>query len=334
MWDFSFAKSVWAVLRTMPFLLLRLAVYFGIAVGYAIAIGTGALLGFAIGHFWASPDAPLSGAGWGALGGFGLTSVILYLLREYLLYLVKAGHIAVLVEVLDGKPVPEGQSQLGYGIRAVEAHFAEASVLFGVDQVIKAVLRVITRTLAFIGAFLPIPGVAPVIRFGNAVIRMSLTYVDEVILAYLIRTRTTNPWQTGQDAVILYAQNYKHFLKNAVWLSLFMWGVTALIFVVLMGPAAGLTWLMPGPAGTWSLGIALIFAIALQKALLEPLAIASLMQVFFATVEGQTPDPEWSARLSSLSRHFRQLGERASGYSPRTIPPPAAAAGPTPSPAI
>jgi hypothetical protein len=330
MWDFSFAKSVWAVLRTLPFLLLRLAVYFGIAFAYALAIGFGALVGFAIGNFWASPDAPLSGAGWGALAGFGLTSAILYLGREYLLYLVKAAHIAVLVEVLDGRQVPDGQGQLGYGVRAVEAHFAEASVLFGVDQVIKAVLRVITRTIAFIGAFLPIPGVAPVLRFGNAVIRMSLTYVDEVILGYLIRTRTQNPWQTGQDALILYAQNYKHFLKNAVWLSLFMWGVTAEIFAVLLGPAAGLTWLMPGVAGIWTFGIALIFALALQKALLEPLAIASLMQVFFATVEGQTPDPEWSARLSSLSRRFRELGEHAAGYTPHTLPPGAA---PAPSPA-
>jgi hypothetical protein len=329
MWDFSFAKSVWAVLRTMPFLLLRLTVYVGIAFGYALAIGFGALVGFGFGHFFAGPDAPLSGAGWGALAGFGLTSVILYLAREYLLYLVKAAHIAVLVEVLDGKPVPDGQAQLGYGIRFVETHFAEASVLFGVDQVIKAVLRVITRTIAFIGAFLPIPGVAPVIRLGNAVIRMSLTYVDEVILAYLIRTRTENPWQTGQDALILYAQNYKHFLKNAVWLSLFMWGVTLAIFVVLLGPAAALTYALPGVAGVWTFGIALIFALAVQKALLEPLAIASLMQVFFATVEGQTPDPEWSARLSSLSRHFRELGERAAGYTPRSVPP---SGGPVPAP--
>jgi hypothetical protein len=332
MWDFSFSKSVYAVLRTMPFLLLRLAVYFGIAFAYALAIGAGALIGFGLGHFWTSPDAPLSGAGWGALGGFGLTSAILYLAREYLLYLVKAAHIAVLVEVLDGKQVPEGQGQLGYGIRAVETHFAEVSVLFGVDQVIKAVLRIIARTLAFLGAFLPIPGVAPVLRFGNAVIRMSLTYVDEVILAYLIRTRTENPWQTGQDALILYAQNYKHFLKNAVWLSLFMWGVTLAVFLVLLGPAAGLAWLLPGVAGTWTLAIALIFALALQKALLEPLAIASLMQVFFATVEGHAPDAEWSARLSSLSRRFRELGERAAGYAPRAVPPPGTPS-PAPSPA-
>jgi hypothetical protein len=80
------------------------------------------------------------------------------------------------------------------------------------------------------------------------------------------------------------------------------------------------------------LGIALIFALALQKAVLEPLAIASLMQVFFATVEGQTPDPEWSARLSSVSRHFRELGERAADYTPHALPPSTAA--PAPSPAV
>ncbi len=66
---------------------------------------------------------------------------------------------------------------------------------------------------------------------------MSLTYVDEIILAYLIRTRTTNPWETAKDGLILYAQNYKHFLKNAIWLSAVHVGIVTLgIFIVLLAP--------------------------------------------------------------------------------------------------
>ena len=318
MWDFSFGKSVGMILRTLPFIILRLVVYVGIAIAYIFVVGIGAFVGFGLGHLWSSPDAPMGGAFWGGLIGFGITSVALYLAREYLLYLVKAAHIAVLVEIMDGHAVPADQTQIGYGANFVKSHFAESSILFGVDQIIKAVLRAIFRTVNFFAMFLPIPGLQNLLRLAEAVVRMSLTYVDEVILAYLIRTHTANPWQSAQDGLILYAQNYKHFLKNALWLSVFMWLTTILIFALLLGPVGALVWMFPGHnAGLWAFAFALILAIALKKALLEPLAIASLMQVFFKTIEGQTPDPEWSARLSEASGKFRELAQKAAGWLPR-----------------
>jgi hypothetical protein len=317
MWDFSFGKSVGMILRTLPFIVLRLVVYVGIAVAYIFAVGIGAFIGFALGHLWSDPDAPMGGAFWGGLIGFGITSALLYLAREYLLYLVKAAHIAVLVEVMDGHSVPSDQTQIGYGATFVRAHFAEASILFGVDQIIKAVLRALFGIVNFFTMFLPIPGLQNLVRLAESVIRMSLTYVDEVILAYLIRTRTANPWQTAEDGLILYAQNYKHFLKNALWLWLLMWLVTILIFAVLLGPVGALVWLFPGHnAGLWAFVLALVFAVALKKAVLEPLAIASLMQVFFKIIEGQRPDPEWSARLSQASGKFRELAQKAASWIP------------------
>lgn len=317
MWDFSFSRSVGAIARTFPFIVLRLLVYLAVAVAYVFATGTGAVMGYGFGHLGHSPDAPAGGAFWGGLVGFGLVSAVLYLAREYLLYLVKAGHIAVLVEVLDGRSIPAGQGQIAYGSNFVKTHFAESSVLFGVDQIVKGVLRAITRTLNFLTAFLPIPALQTAVRLAEAVIRMSLTYVDEIILAYLIRTRTTNPWDGARDALVLYAQNYKHFLKNAVWLSLFMWLTTFVIFLFLLAPVGALAYLLPGDSGWFVFGFAVVFAIALKKALLEPLAIASLMQVYFKTIEGQTPDPEWAARLNSASRQFQELGTKASGWIPR-----------------
>jgi hypothetical protein len=317
MWDFSFGKSVGMVLRTLPFIILRLVVYVGIAAAYIFAVGIGAFVGFALGHLWSSPDAPMGGAFWGGLIGFGVTSALLYLAREYLLYLVKAAHIAVLVEIMDGHSVPSDQTQIGYGTNFVKAHFAEASVLFGVDQIIKAVLRTIFGIVNFFAMFLPVPGLQNLLRLAESVVRMSLTYVDEVILAYLIRTRTANPWQTAEDGLILYAQNYKHFLKNALWLWILMWFVTILIFAVLLGPVGALVWMFPGHnAGLWAFVLALIFAVALKKALLEPLAIASLMQVYFKTIEGQRPDPEWSARLAQASGKFRELAQKAASWIP------------------
>ncbi|MDZ7839978.1 MAG: hypothetical protein U5R46_04025 [Gammaproteobacteria bacterium] len=49
-------------------------------------------------------------------------------------------------------------------------------------------------------------------KFLNTVVTLSLTYLDEVILAHNIRTRADNPWESGRTALVLYAQNYKSFL--------------------------------------------------------------------------------------------------------------------------
>jgi hypothetical protein len=42
MWDFSMGTSFSLMRKTMPFLLFRIAVYFGIAVAYVLVTGTGA----------------------------------------------------------------------------------------------------------------------------------------------------------------------------------------------------------------------------------------------------------------------------------------------------
>jgi hypothetical protein len=327
MWDFSLGRTIGAVMRTLPFIGLRMLVYFGVGAAYLLATGTGAGFGWGIGHFWADPDAPAGAAFWGGMAGFAIVSAALYLAREYVLYLVKAAHIAVLVEIYDGRPVPQGGAQLALGSQYVKAHFAQSSILFGVDQIIKGVLRALFRIVNIFTAFLPIPALQSLIRFAETVVRMSLTYVDEIILAYLIRTRTTNPWQTAEDGLVLYAQNYKHFLKNALWLSAFLWGFTILIFFVLLAPAAALLALLPGELGAWGFAFAFIFAWAFKAAVMEPFAIFALMQVYFETVEGQTPNPEWKAKLASASSKFHDLGQRALDWTPIHREPPTS--GPT-----
>jgi hypothetical protein len=315
MWDFSFTRSVGMVMRTLPFVILRMLVYFGIALGYVFAIGVGSFIGYAFGHL-GSADGPSTGAIWGGFIGFGLSSAALYFAREYILYLVKAAHIAVLVEVFDGREIPGGQGQVKYGAAFVQSHFGEASVLFGVDQIIKGVIRALFGIINVFTAFIPIPGLQQIIRLVEAVIRNSLTYVDEVILAYLIRTRTQNPWDGAKDGLILYAQNYKTILRSAVWLSVFLWGLTALLFVVFLFPATALMAFAGGytAVGAWAFVIAFLLAWSIKAAVLEPLAIASLMQVYFKVIEGQTPDPEWDARLSGASRKFRELADKAAKW--------------------
>lgn len=312
MWDFSLGSAVGLMRRTMPFLLMRLAVYVGITLAYILATGTGAGIGYGFTSFG---DGQGGGAFWGGALGFGIVSGILYWAREYILYLIKAGHIAVLVELLENKELPQGRSQVEHGQAVVKERFKESSILFGVDQLIKGVLRALNRMTNMVSSLIPIPGLNNLVGIVNKIINTSLTYVDEVILAYNIKTGSDNPWESSKNAIILYAQNYKVMLKNAVFLMLFMYVAAFVIFLVVVAPVAGLVALFPGSSGAM-MGIvfAVILAWSIKAAVLEPLAVTAMMQVYFKTIEGQTPDPEWDEKLSNASNKFRELGEKAGQY--------------------
>lgn len=310
MWDFDIGRALAAMIKTAPFIALRMIVFFGITLAYILVTGTGAGVGYGIGAI-GDTDFQASSTFWGGAIGFGGVSVILYWVREYILYMVKAGHIAVLVEVLDGRDIPGGKGQIAYAGEIVQARFAEANVLFALDQLVKGVVRVITGLINFVANFLPIPGLRGLVNFINAVIRVAVTYVDEVILAYNIRSRSQNPWESSRHALVLYAQNSTTMLKNAVWLTVFMYVIAILILIVMIAPAGAILYLLPGNWSGWGFVLAVLFAWSFKAALLEPFAIACLMQVYFKTIEGQSPDPVWDNRLSEASDKFRRMKDRA-----------------------
>src|SRR5690554_3937736 len=129
MWDCSIGEALKLMARTLPFILLRMAVYFGVALAYMLMTGLGAGIGWGIGGL--GDDAfRLGAAFWGGVAGFTIVGVVMYFLREYTLYVVKAGHIAVLVELLEGRQMPEDRSQIAHASSEVSQRFGQTSVLF------------------------------------------------------------------------------------------------------------------------------------------------------------------------------------------------------------
>ncbi|MES0111174.1 hypothetical protein [Mesorhizobium sp. M0013] len=311
MWDFEIGRSVSIMIRTWPFIVFRMIVYFGITLAYIVATGSGASVGYGVGHISTDPDGPLSFALWGGIVGIGIVSIALYWIREYILYVVKAGHIAVMVHLIDGRDVPNGQDQIAYAKDVVKERFAEANILFVVDQLVKGAIRAITGLIGGIAAFLPIPGLGGPVAFINTVIRLSLTYVDEIILGYNIRINSSSPFETARQGVVLYAQNGKTMVKNAVWLAVIMWAVSFVIFLLMLAPAAAIMWFIPGQLGGWAFVLAILLAWAFKAAFIEPFAIACLMQVYFKSIEGQVPNAEWDQRLAEASSKFRELRDKA-----------------------
>jgi hypothetical protein len=292
MWDFSMATALGLMRKTAPFLLFRIAVYFGIAVAYVLVTGTGAGIGYGIGGF-GGEDFRASATTWGGMIGLGATAGAIYLMREYLLYVVKAGHIAVMVEALDGRELPKGQGQIAYAKTIVTERFGEASVLFGIDQLIKGVINAITGLVQGLLSILPIPGLDKVMSLVRAYLKLAVGLIDEVILAHGIRTRSDNPYASAKEALVLYGENAKPMMKNAAWLTLFTWGLSIIVFLLMLAPAAAIVYLMPGAWAAGGVVFALLFAWAVKVAVIEPFAIACLLQAFFKVTDGQVPNPEW-----------------------------------------
>ena len=309
--DFSFNQVLGLMMKTGPFLFFRFLIYLGITLAFVIATGAGAGIGFGLGMI--ADNGPAGGM-WGGLAGFGLAAAVMFFIREYLLYLVKAGHIAVLVELVEGREIPGGKNQIDYARRQIQERFATSSVLFGLDQLIKGILKAFNRTFLSIAAILPIPGAAGVMKILNTIITLSLTYLDEVILAYLLKNRADNPWASSRTALILYAQNYTRFLKNAVWLALFIWAATFVVFLVVLAPAALLVGFFPGTAGPLTLVVALVFAWGIKQAVIEPIGMTALMQVYFKVTEGQVANPEWEEKLARVSSKFSELAKKAAAW--------------------
>ncbi|MCG3267911.1 hypothetical protein [Yoonia sp. I 8.24] len=314
MWDFSMGTALGLMRKTAPFLLFRIVVYFGIALAYILATGTGAGIGYGVGGF-GDDDFQASTTMWGGAIGFGATATVLYLMREYLLYIVKAGHIAVMVEALDGRELPNGQGQIAYAKTIITERFGEASVLFGIDQLIKGVVRAVTGLIQGLLSIVPIPGLDKVMALVRAYLKLAVGLVDEVILAHGLRTRAENPYASAKEALVLYGQNAKPMLINAAWLTLFTWGLSLVVFLVMLAPAAAIVYAMPGAWSAGGMVFALLFAWAVKVAVIEPFAIACLLQAFFKVTDGQTPNPEWEAKLDGASKKFKTLGERAVNWA-------------------
>ncbi|MDF0599395.1 hypothetical protein P1J78_01500 [Psychromarinibacter sp. C21-152] len=312
--DFSFSTSMAVMRKTAPFVIFRMAVYFGIAVAYVLVTGTGAGLGWGVGAF-GDTDFQATTTMWGGVIGFGATAAVIYFLREYILYMVKAGHIAVMVEYLDGRPLPEGRGQIEHAQAVVKERFGQANALFALDQIVKGVLRAVLGLVHGLASILPIPGLDGLMRVVRAFLKVAVGLLDEVILGHLIRTGSDNPWAGGRDALVLYAQNAKPMLVNAAWIALASYILSFVVFLVMLAPAAAVVWMIPG---AWSAGgfvFALLFAWAVKAALIEPFAIACLLQAYARITDGQTPDPGWAAKLDDVSGKFREMGAKAANWA-------------------
>jgi hypothetical protein len=261
------------------------------------------------------------------IAGFGAYGWAWFMIVRYGLYLLQAGHVAVLTELVTRGEVGNGsEGMFAYGKRIVTERFGQVNALFALDLLIKGVVGAFNRTLNFITGLLPIPGLQSVMGIVNAIIRAATSYIDETIFSYNLARGDDNTWRSSKDALIYYAQNSKDILKTAVWVVVIDKVLTVVVWAVMLMPAFLMLAILPEsakPGGfLGGLAIAALFASNIRQAFLKPIFLVMVMTRFHVAVRNQTINMEWDQRLSSVSKKFGEIKEKAgSAWTPAATPP-------------
>lgn len=308
--NFHFDKSVDILVKTLPFVLLRLAVY-----GLALV---GSILWFG-GLYLLFQNWPFFGPSWLAWVFGGLIYGKLFrLIRSYLLYLVKAGHIAVITRLLTAGELPAGTGQISFGKDLVASQFVKVSILFGIDRLVNLILRAFNRSIFNMLNF--IPGLGAIRNLVQRVLDYSAGYVDEAILSYSLLYPQRNPWVTAREGLILYVQNWKSILGSGVILGLLSYALVA----VVAAPGVLLATTLAGPFTQLWIAVSVGLGLLAKFVVMDPFALTSVIVNFHAAIEGQVPDPEWERKLESVSSRFKELKDQAAtwGFPGEAAPPP------------
>jgi len=222
------------IMRTLPIAALRLGAYVAFWVVTLIYLGIVGGIAFLVGQ-----AVPWLGVILFLVALVGLAPLY-NLAKRYVLYVIKAAHIAVLAELLASGSLPPGTSQLAWGKQRVRARFGEVSVMFVVDELVAAVVRGITRAIYSIASWLPGNTLRTLAGMANRVIYYAVSYVDEAILARAFWLDQGPVWATARDGVVLYGMIWKALLLNAVVLMVLSYIPFILVLIILSAPVGAL----------------------------------------------------------------------------------------------
>jgi hypothetical protein len=245
-------------------------------------------------------------------------------MRNYVLYLVKAGHIAVITELIVEGELPTGTNQIVLGKDRVLGRFLQVSVFFAIDRLVSRVLRAFNRYAFRFIKFIPASGLLR--NFAQRVLDYSVGYVDEAVLSYSMLKQSQNPWSSAKEGLILYVQNWKTILSSGVVLALMSYAVVAAFLV----PGVLLSFGLVEPVRQMVWGASLGLGLLVKFAVMDPFALTSVIVNYHMAIAKQTPDASWDQTLTDVSKHYRQFKDKAEGWvrGSEAVPPPPPAGGP------
>lgn len=285
--------------KTMTFVWMKLglgAITFVVsAILLGILLGIGMLFGDGVAFFM-------------FLIWLGAVGVIRLALMHYMGYLVKAGHIAVITEAITTGNIPSQQFE--HGKKMVTERFATSNVYFAVDKLVSGAVKQIQNMLEKAGNLLDnIPGMDALVGVAKLFVSISLGYIDECCLGYTFYKKEQGAFKSAADGVAIYAQNWKHLLKNALKTTalvlLITAGITLVVFIVIGLLFRALDW-----NGMIAFVLAIFIALIIKNAFIDSWILVKNMCSYMEVAPMTQITFDVYGKLSEASSSFRNLFEK------------------------
>lgn len=326
-----FREATTNLLKTYQFILLRIAI--GLALAFLLVVTV-------VASVWLWLTFELAVAAVGAVVLLLLLALVSYILGPYLLYLVEAGHVAVLTHVIIRQQTPS--KQIRFGVEQVRTNFASVTGLFVLNLAIKRVLRqlnaIINRLVSSLTEGLSSGGrqreagvVQGVVGIVQLALNITISYVDKAILANIFRSEDENNWKPAKDGVILYAMTWKPLLASTLVVSTAFYGPLIVagyfneeILTTLGGREAVIATLQAFLLGFSDIGLVAVLVAVLglltifHYGLVKPGLTALIVTIYLNETADAQPRKEWERRLRDHSPEYRAFERRAD--SEETIP--------------
>jgi hypothetical protein len=294
------------VRKTLPYFMHRAVIYGVLCLCVILYLGLLTVVGivFGVGAFWALFIFSAFLVTAGGVGNF---------LSQYLFLWRRAGHVALMTEIITEGQLPNGISHTKWASGRVLHYFRSAGVLSEIRRLMRETLKAIHLNLVNVGGALPIPGVEGKARITQHLVSLSQSYIEEAGIAYVFRARDENVFASTRAALLSYTQCWKPVLTHAVTLTLLGYCVTLLASVLFLVPLGVLA---VSPFHEWISVRFLLFTIGVfmglcvKWILFDPLANAVTILTFFGESDVSAPDPEMDAKLCEISPAYLELLQR------------------------
>lgn len=286
--NFSLLAATRTIEKSMPFVLYRFAVCFGVGLGFLLATlaGAGTLVGFgslaknaiAIGPF-------------GAVLGFAGFGYVMYKIRPVWLRGIQAPLLKLLADLAKGQALPAGAAQIDYAKQQVAQSFPSTSGLSGTDQALQNSLAEMAESTV------AARGDSAVAKYQAKALGYLFGRNHQTILAQHFYAGAGDFQATVTAGLAIQKQHYAALLKYRIIATVFeVVGFVAAYPLLLIG-IEKLVSGIPINMSFWPYLFAGVFAWTLKAAFFEPIAEAAMLDSFLPLVpkvsEAEAaPEPE------------------------------------------
>lgn len=236
------------------------------------------------------------------------TAIVSNLLNQYVGYLFKAGHVAVIATAVTTGSIPENQIETAKTM--VKERFLTSNVYFAVDKLVSGAVKQIQNGLGKIDSiFGNIPGVSAIVSFAQIFVGIALGYVDECCLGYTFIKKEQGAFKSAADGVVIYFQNWKKLLKDAALMSFVVIVITILAWIIPFAVFGGIFAALSWPR--WIAAIlAILVALIIKSAFIDSYMMVKMMVSYMEVAPSTEITFDLYGKLCKLSGKFKSLFQK------------------------